>query len=99
MVTQCLLKLEDDRHPGEHLLLHRIGWFRIDLHLNEHGNAHDEGPNANHKVGAEHRYLSRIEGDEAEQIEDDSVGSGCERSLIQPKNGACRISIVMTSTL
>ena len=27
------------------------------------------------------------------------VGSGAERSLIQPKNGACRISMVMNSTL
>src|SRR6185436_18126836 len=27
------------------------------------------------------------------------VGSGAERSWIQPKNGACRISMVMNSTL
>ncbi len=27
------------------------------------------------------------------------VGSGAERSLIQPKNGACRISMVTNSTL
>ncbi len=27
------------------------------------------------------------------------VGSGADRSLIQPKNGACRISIVTNSTL
>ena len=27
------------------------------------------------------------------------VGSGAERSLIQPKNGACRISMVMKITL
>src|ERR1700720_1910116 len=27
------------------------------------------------------------------------VGSGADKSLIQPKNGACRISIVMTRVL
>ena len=27
------------------------------------------------------------------------VGSGADRSWIQPKNGACRISMVMNSTL
>ena len=60
---------EDDRHPGEHRLLNRIGRLGVHLHLEEHRHAHDERPDAEREEMAEHRQGGRLPRDQAEQRE------------------------------
>ena len=61
---------------------HGIRRFRVDLHLEEHGDAHDDGPNADRKIGPKHRNLSRIIGNKAEEIED--IGRIRPRKILDP---------------
>src|ERR1700730_17968104 len=73
---------EDNRHPGEGLLFYRVGRLWGHLHLNEHGDAHDERPNTDGKIGAEYWNRRRIIRDEAEQIED--IGWVGAREILDP---------------
>ena len=60
--------------------------------------AHDQRPDAEREEMADQRHLRRIIGKRPNRLKI-LVGSGAERSLIQPKNGACRISMVIEKTL
>src|SRR4051812_7626376 len=73
---------EDQRHPVKNHLLGRIRRRRIELHLEPHRDAHDDRPDAEREIMAEHRDRGRIEWDGAEQVE--QVGRIVRRQVLDP---------------
>src|SRR5579875_2951414 len=73
----CQHEGEDERHPVEHHRLCGIGRGGVELHLQPHGHAHDQRPDAEMQEMTDHGDDRRIEWNEAEQREDIGwVGGG-----------------------
>src|SRR4249920_3286688 len=78
----CQHEREHNWHPVEDHRLRRIGRLGVELHLNPHGHAHDERPDAHMQKWSDQGQDRGVDRNESEQIED--IGWILRREIVNP---------------